>query len=427
MQAGLVMENPVVAKSEPPRRSNSVEAFDALLVMAQSTQVAALTASFSDATGLEARGDAGDGSARHERVTQETAEARQAEVQAQTARRAEATADSGGKGGERYDRGLVGKNATSSPPPAGGADSKNIGAEPRPFDSQTLKQPAPDLQPASPETTRDASSGSNKALAAEASPHKSDASPAPAERSSTVAPVATTGAAEAKPAVDADRAAASAARTVGRLLAVRGAVESVKAPVEPPVAGTSRNGSTAERPKQAAPEAAGRGSETAEKKPTESADQTRRTAFERLVQQVRLNRGMRVSSATIRLDPPALGKMRIDVRMVDDVMRIRVAADSPHTRELLASRVDELTAALREHNVVVEKVEIVGPGEHEPSAPSEGETDRGARAEDGQGTADAGGNGSEEAEAEVEESAGEVNVTEAPTYAVTDARLDVRI
>ena len=93
------------------------------------------------------------------------------------------------------------------------------------------------------------------------------------------------------------------------------------------------------------------------KKPT--SENIRRSEFNRLINQVRLNRGTKTSSATIRLDPPEMGKLKVDVRMVEDVLSVRIETAKPEARQVLQERAGELLAALKEHRIEVDKFEVV--------------------------------------------------------------------
>jgi flagellar hook-length control protein FliK len=90
-----------------------------------------------------------------------------------------------------------------------------------------------------------------------------------------------------------------------------------------------------------------------------AAVRAQRGSFAELVRLVRLNVGNRNSSATLRLDPPELGRMKVDVRMSDDALRLRIEVGNSQARELLSERVEQLAAALRAHDIRMERVEIV--------------------------------------------------------------------
>ena len=60
----------------------------------------------------------------------------------------------------------------------------------------------------------------------------------------------------------------------------------------------------------------------------EKTDESRSSMFARLVRSIRLQGGPYASSARIELDPPELGRMRIDVRVAGDEVRIGVRTES---------------------------------------------------------------------------------------------------
>lgn len=84
-----------------------------------------------------------------------------------------------------------------------------------------------------------------------------------------------------------------------------------------------------------------------------------RVAFEKLVRAIRLNIGSRQSSATIRLHPPELGRVRVDVKMADSHVDLRVEVETPAARKIMASRLEALRAALTDHGLIPERVDLV--------------------------------------------------------------------
>ncbi|MCP4593126.1 MAG: hypothetical protein GY842_20515 [bacterium] len=88
---------------------------------------------------------------------------------------------------------------------------------------------------------------------------------------------------------------------------------------------------------------------------------TVRTAFEKLVRNVRMTVGTRQSSARIRLHPPELGTIRVDVKVVDSHLDVRVEAQNPVARELIGERLELLRAALLDHGLIPERLELAAP------------------------------------------------------------------
>jgi flagellar hook-length control protein FliK len=81
-------------------------------------------------------------------------------------------------------------------------------------------------------------------------------------------------------------------------------------------------------------------------------------SMDRVIEVVRANVGLRNSSMTMRLEPPELGQMRIDARLRNDVLSLRIEASSDAAREMLQSRFDDLRQALERHGISVDRFEI---------------------------------------------------------------------
>ncbi len=84
-----------------------------------------------------------------------------------------------------------------------------------------------------------------------------------------------------------------------------------------------------------------------------------RTEFDRLVQSIRLQVGDRRSSARLRLSPPELGRIRVDVRVNGDTIRVGLQAETAEAGALLSGRADRLRAGLAKYGIRVEQLEIV--------------------------------------------------------------------
>ncbi len=63
--------------------------------------------------------------------------------------------------------------------------------------------------------------------------------------------------------------------------------------------------------------------------------------------------------ATMRLDPPEMGVLQVQVRMNQHAMTLHVRAESEGVTRLIESRMTELRNALAEHGITVERAEIV--------------------------------------------------------------------
>ncbi len=105
----------------------------------------------------------------------------------------------------------------------------------------------------------------------------------------------------------------------------------------------------------------------------EGADATERSEFDRVVRSMRLRVGARRSSARFRLDPPELGRLRVDVRLDGDRVRISVRTQGSAARDIVSGRAARLTAALQQHGIAVEQFDVT----FEPPADSAAESSDG--------------------------------------------------
>jgi flagellar hook-length control protein FliK len=75
---------------------------------------------------------------------------------------------------------------------------------------------------------------------------------------------------------------------------------------------------------------------------------------------------------TMHLDPPDLGKLRLDVQMIDQMMTLRVDADSRQVASLIESKLSNLRDSLALHGIRVDRTEItVRPGAEGSSTSSQ--------------------------------------------------------
>lgn len=398
-----MMNTAVIAEPAGPNepisrvRSGDAEAFAALLLDAQSVSVVAAASGIVDASGMGTQGAGDEPDAQRARIEGETADARQAEAQQ---RRGETpTQTDAGADRMRAARNDAVREAEQPPALSNSAMRGNAGQTGSAANSPTVE---PAISMGSPSTDRadHGSDGSTHTSSVKASEVKvADHAPAETQQSgskesptaSPVVHVPTAGAAQ-RAEGQADAGKSTAAHAVARLLAARVEPARVDAPTQLP-AQSLRDGQTSQaRPSYAAPreqqDPAGRSSGASGTGPTRRAD------FEQLVRLVRMNLGNRDSSATLRLDPPELGRIKVDVRMSADVLHLRVEVDNPHARELLSERVEHLSEALRAHDIRMERFEIVSVeasdeqarddaqsslDPRDPSQGSQGETHQSAR------------------------------------------------
>lgn len=77
-----------------------------------------------------------------------------------------------------------------------------------------------------------------------------------------------------------------------------------------------------------------------------------------LARVVRAKVGARHSAMMIRFDPPELGQVRVEVKMHQDVLTLRFQAETEAGHDALAGRIHELTGALEEQGIRLNRVEV---------------------------------------------------------------------
>jgi flagellar hook-length control protein FliK len=81
--------------------------------------------------------------------------------------------------------------------------------------------------------------------------------------------------------------------------------------------------------------------------------------LDRVVQVVRSNLGQRQSQITVRLDPPDLGKMKVDIKLVDNNLNLSIITETPEAAKTLSARMDTLRQNLEQSGISLAKVEVV--------------------------------------------------------------------
>jgi hypothetical protein len=75
---------------------------------------------------------------------------------------------------------------------------------------------------------------------------------------------------------------------------------------------------------------------------------------------------------TLRLDPPELGQLRVDVRMDDQVLTVRFETQTQAGQEALKGRLTDLRDALERQGIQVNRMEVElrqpAPAQHDPSS-----------------------------------------------------------
>lgn len=218
------------------------------------------------------------------------------------------------------------------------------------------------------ETTRDAAvrapnprfepNGSQPSQSTKQLPSESEKSQTSiTERTETVAQRAPAGGVIARTESSAARAE-SPAKAIGRVLGTPQSTTSES----PRSAGVGQD----TQPAAKHPTAKSSAPSNAPPKQTGAGDQTKESAFARMVRSLRFSRGQRDSSASIRLDPPRLGRMDVSVRMSGERITIDVRTESAEARELITARAVELRSALERHGLQIERFDV----RHEPAAQS---------------------------------------------------------
>jgi flagellar hook-length control protein FliK len=91
---------------------------------------------------------------------------------------------------------------------------------------------------------------------------------------------------------------------------------------------------------------------------------------------------------TLKLEPPELGQLRVQVRMVQHAMTLQVDAESQAVARLIESRLSDLRSALASQGIRMDRTEVVvrSPAQAEMNAQNQngGQTDSG---HNGQGSA----------------------------------------
>lgn len=369
MQATSVETTSAATVSRERRGPADGEAFAGILLGVQSAGLVAAGAVPIDATGLQPEGADEPASARRERINQETQAARNMEAQE---RRGGAHQADEARGGLDQTRTVEARKATVAEHAQRGAEQSalpgrgNASAE---KDSPVPARTAPLEADQADQPQGDAASRLGKAHKESLGKTEHDQGKAVAEPEPEIAPatgktvsVATAGAASMRLA-EGRSAPVSPAEAVGRALGGRGDGGSQPAPAAGPAGGGDTGTRTSARTAAGPERPAGAGGKTS----PQGAEAARRPEFQQLLRALRGTLAGRESSATLRLDPPELGRMKVDLRMVDDALAVRVEVTSSRARELLNGRLEQLSAALREHDVRMERFEVIAVEEQERS------------------------------------------------------------
>jgi len=88
-------------------------------------------------------------------------------------------------------------------------------------------------------------------------------------------------------------------------------------------------------------------------------DEKQTDNMNRILQVIRSNIGRRQSQMTVRLDPPELGKLRLDVKLVNNDLQLSVVTETPEAKDILLNRMDTLRASLEQNGITMSKCDVV--------------------------------------------------------------------
>jgi len=81
-------------------------------------------------------------------------------------------------------------------------------------------------------------------------------------------------------------------------------------------------------------------------------------SVQQLARVVRSNLGGRHASMVLRLEPPELGQLRVDVRMHDQTLLLRFQTETQAGHDALQARLADLRIALQQHGIQLDQVEV---------------------------------------------------------------------
>lgn len=85
---------------------------------------------------------------------------------------------------------------------------------------------------------------------------------------------------------------------------------------------------------------------------------TQRSEFDQLIRSIRMTTSPHRSTARLQLNPPRLGRVRVDVRMEGQMLRIDVQTETGEARQLINERLAELRSALENHGLHLDRVTV---------------------------------------------------------------------
>lgn len=122
---------------------------------------------------------------------------------------------------------------------------------------------------------------------------------------------------------------------------------------------------------------------TTDPKKAASTDSSKSRLIEGMARVIRAQFGRRETIARIRLDPPSLGQVRINLRLKGDTVQIRLATETTQARQTLLSNVEELRSALEQQGLQVRRIDFPAATqvEHGSTETSASDSNHGSRSQ----------------------------------------------
>lgn len=176
--------------------------------------------------------------------------------------------------------------------------------------------------------------------------------PAPAQSAATVPPARASNAAATQPSV-------TAAKNIAKVVPMGSGADA------PARSGAPQSGDNALQIRgKNAPSTATAGvnkSRPAGRQQTGAANPRQNAIIERIAKVLHAKMSGKETVARIQLDPPELGHVRINIRLKNDTLHLRLVTETGPAREALMSRIDHLRAALERHGLHVRSMDFPTP------------------------------------------------------------------
>jgi hypothetical protein len=97
--------------------------------------------------------------------------------------------------------------------------------------------------------------------------------------------------------------------------------------------------------------------------PSQSPENQATENMTKIMHIIRSNLGRRQSQLTVRLDPPELGKMQVDVKVIDNNLNLSIITETAEAKQMLSSRMETLRNSLEQSGITLSKFEITTKSE----------------------------------------------------------------